>query len=126
MHITCVRCLLTQLRRVDWAQHKVVLLVTLHSPQLARVDHKDLALLGLPLFEGEPLQVLRCTMKVAPKQQQAPARIAAHLAPVAQLKDLIPLGEGMNDGRALAICVAQLGTPKVPRAQVVEMSLRCR
>ena len=27
----------------------------------------------------------------------------------------------MNDGQALAICVAQLGTPKVPRAQMAAL-----
>mmetsp|Transcript_32338 Transcript_32338/g.84798 ORF Transcript_32338/g.84798 Transcript_32338/m.84798 type:complete len:327 (-) Transcript_32338:68-1048(-) len=63
-------------------------------------------------------------MKVAPQQQQAFPCIAPHLAPIAQRKDLVLLGEGMNDWRALAIGVTQLCTPKVPRAEVAALLRR--
>ena len=60
-------------------------------------------------------------MEVAAQQQQALTGIAPHLAPVAECEDLVLLSEGMNDGRALAIGVTQLRTPKVPRAQVAAL-----
>ena len=60
-------------------------------------------------------------MKVAAEEQQALTGIAPHLAPIAECEDLVLLGEGMNDGRALAIRVTQLGTPKVPRAQMAAL-----
>ena len=63
-------------------------------------------------------------MKVAPQEQQALARIAAHLAAVAQCEVLVLPSERMDDGRALPIEIPKLGGPEMAWTQVA--TLLCR
>ena len=52
---------------VDRVEYKVIFLVTLHSAQLARVDHKDLPPLWLLPLEGEALSVVGHAVVVTPQ-----------------------------------------------------------